>query len=100
MTGSKLQFDQAATDTAGMLSARKQRLIQSGVISEMEFNSIGEGYNLPVADHKYTIVGTGALKFGEFGKKVKSNGYIDQVEKRAKSSVDPRKYASHDDWKK
>ena len=56
---------------------------------------------MPVRDYReHAILGTGAVKFGVFGNKVPANGYIDKVVKRAKSSVDPRKYASHEDWKK
>ena len=67
----------------------------SGAISQHEFDSItGGGYNIPCADHRYEIIGTGGLKFGEFGRKMPNNdGYISQVVKRAKSSVDPRKYS-------
>ena len=41
MTDSKLEFDHTAKDTYKNLTARRQRLIQSGAISELEFNSIG-----------------------------------------------------------
>ena len=99
MSRSKLEFE--STGHEKNLTARRKRLVESGATSSLEFNSIGGNYQVPVRDYRErAIIGTGAVKFGVFGNKVPANGYIDKVVKRAKSSVDPRKYSSHDDWKK
>ena len=99
MSRSRLEFD--STGQEKNLTARRKRLVESGAISQLEFNSIGGNYHVPVRDHRErAIIGTGAVKFGVFGSKVPANGYIDKVVKRAKSSVDPRKYAGQEDWKK
>ena len=60
----------------------------------------GVGCKMPVDDQFYQINNLGGLKFGDFGVKRPNNGYIDQVVKRAKSSIDPRKYSKITDWKK
>ena len=60
--------------------------------SEGAFNTLGSGYSLPIADHKYEI--RHALKMGEFGQKRRKSGYMDAVITRAKSCVDPRKYTT------
>lgn len=60
--------------------------------------TLGLGYSLPTANHKYEILH--GLKFGDFGVKPKDYGYMTQIVKRAKSCVDPRKYTHQSDWKK
>ena len=67
-------------------------------VSAAAFNSIGTDYDIPVADHKYEI--NYGLKFGDFGVKRPPSGYMNAVVKRARSQVDPRKYAHQKDWKK
>jgi len=61
-------------------------------MSAVTFNTLGSGYTLPVRDHHYKT--KHGLKFGDFGQKPPPSGYMHNIIKRAKSSVDPRKYTS------
>ena len=79
--------------TKGSTATNNRWLIKSKrALSAANFDKLGVGYELPVADHKYEI--RYGLKFGEFGVKPPARGYMTAVIKRAKSCVDPRKYAS------
>ena len=49
-------------------------------------------------DHKYEI--KYGLKIGEFGVKRRPSGYMVDIEKRARSVINPQKYAHITDWRK
>ena len=66
--------------------------------SVVAFDAIGCEYNLPVRDHKYEI--KYGLKIGEFGVKRRPSGYMVDIEKRARSVINPQKYSHQTDWKK
>jgi len=69
----------------------KGLLMTSKNCSSQYFNSLGLGYSLPVADHKYEI--KHGLKFGDFGVKRSSDRFMDTIVKRARSCVAPNKYS-------
>lgn len=52
-------------------------------------------YENPKVDHLYRVKGTIIVK-----KNSTKNSFLDVVQKRAKSSVDPRKYSTIFDWRK
>ena len=79
-----------------MRNNSRQKILASSLSC---FNTIGTDYKLPAADHKFEVKTLARIGDG-FGSKHAKVGYMDQVVKRAKSSVDPRKYALQSDWEK
>lgn len=88
------RYDTTARDDCVVMdngNDENNRIMQR-TMSDVTFNTLGSGYTLPTRDHDYkTKFG---LKFGDFGHKPPPSGYMHNIIKRAKSSVDPRKYAS------
>ena len=52
-------------------------------------------YHVPTREHKYIVHGTPIIQSDSDTK----YSYMSQVIKRAKSSIDPRKYSKQIDWK-
>ena len=80
-----------------MRDTLSQRSKQSGLKVSQSCAALTD-YPVPAADHKYTI--KHAYRIGEFGQKHRPDRFMDKVIKRAKSTVDPRKYSKVLDWKK
>ena len=67
--------------------------------SALSFETLGTGYTVPRVDHSYKV--KHRFKMGNnYKERRPASGYMAMIEKRAKITVDPRKYSECVDWEK